>query len=155
MRATPFQVSLIGEIELPCEHESPGTARTVVNEWLGKNHPASFNVRLVVSELVTNSVRYASLYTSKGIGLRLYDVGEAVRVEVQDSGAKHAYPKLDAPQSDIENSVREGGRGLFIVEKYSVLWGVTFIQNPLGCIVWAEVPLQEPTPEEFDSTVRA
>ncbi|MEV6985514.1 ATP-binding protein [Sphaerisporangium sp. NPDC051017] len=138
---TPYQVSLIGEMELPRDRRSPRAARAAVGAWLGEDHPAGYNARLVVSELVTNSVLYAD--GSSAVRLRLYDFGRHIRVEVEDSGIRCAIPLLGVPQSDVENPAKEGGRGLFIVESVSDCWGIEILRDPAGCIVWSHIPLQE------------
>src|SRR2546421_12847205 len=46
----------------------------------------AFDVRLLVSELVTNSVQHASVSADDSIQLQVEIRGEAVRVEVYDPG---------------------------------------------------------------------
>ncbi|WP_181871586.1 ATP-binding protein [Sphaerisporangium album] len=145
MRAIPFTASLIGEVELLRRDDTPGVAREAIDKWIGADHPANFNVRLAASELVTNAVRYA---TAGGVvWLRLFDLGgSALRLEVQDAGtALEEEPILDPPQDDIENSMREGGRGLFIVDAISSDWGATVTKSG-GFLVWCVIPNDDPNP---------
>jgi anti-sigma regulatory factor (Ser/Thr protein kinase) len=141
MHPIPFRATLIGELELPRLPRSPGYARTAVDEWLGEDHPVGFDVRLVVSELVTNALRHSDLHTPDGIRLRLYDLAGSIRVEVQDPGATRTTPVMEAPRDDVENASREGGRGLFIVARCSTRWGVEYLSAPFGCMVWCEIPI--------------
>ncbi len=49
----------LGESCFPSAPETVSRAREEVRKWLGEGHPAYENVRLAVSELVTNAVRHA------------------------------------------------------------------------------------------------
>ncbi|MFD5537492.1 SpoIIE family protein phosphatase [Streptomyces sp. NPDC127079] len=88
----------------------------------------SFTTELIVSELVTNAVRYAG----GPVGLRL--ICEKVLVcEVVDPS--NTQPRLRrARWSD------EGGRGLFLVAQLSTRWGSRYSQHS-GKTIWAEQPL--------------
>ncbi|WP_328794495.1 ATP-binding protein [Herbidospora solisilvae] len=88
---------------------------------------------LVVSELVTNAVRYA-LYpkaasTDHPITLMLVRLAPHVILAVAD-------PSDEVPTRKEPDFVSENGRGLYIVETYSQAWG----WDPLdegGKAVWA------------------
>ncbi|WEH35273.1 ATP-binding protein [Streptomyces sp. AM 4-1-1] len=86
------------------------------------------DVELVVSELVTNSVRYG---TEPGDSLCVAIEAEPdrVRVEVQD-------PVRRRPRLRPESDVRDRGRGLLIVERLA-RWGTD--DRPMGKVVWAEL----------------
>ncbi|MFD3456613.1 SpoIIE family protein phosphatase [Streptomyces sp. NPDC058691] len=87
---------------------------------------------LVVSELVTNAVRYGA----NPIQLRLVR-DHCLICEVTDGGG--AAPRLrHARTSD------EGGRGLLIVSRLTQRWGIRY--SPEGKSVWAEQVLR-PLPE--------
>ncbi|MFC6080583.1 ATP-binding protein [Sphaerisporangium aureirubrum] len=143
MHPIPFRATLIGELELPRLPRSPGDARSAVDEWLGADHPAGFDVRLVVSELVTNAVRHSDVPAPDGVRLRLYDLAGLIRVEVRDPGAIRTSPVVEASCGGAEDSSREGGRGLFIVERCSARWGVEYLSGSLGCVVWCEISTPE------------
>ncbi len=82
---------------------------------------------LLVSELVTNAIRY-----SQGdVTLRLVNE-RALVCEVLDSSA--ALPRLRQANSDDEN-----GRGLQVVRQLSSRWGAR--RTPSGKVVWCEQPL--------------
>jgi anti-sigma regulatory factor (Ser/Thr protein kinase) len=80
----------------------------------------AFDVRLLVSELVTNSVRHAEIGPEESIHLKVR-LGEAdVRVEVRDSG-----PGFDPPPVDpTAEAARDSGWGLFFVTQLADRWGV-------------------------------
>lgn len=80
----------------------------------------AFDVRLLVSELVTNSVRHAQIGPEDSIQLRVAVGDEVVRVEVADRG-----PGFDLPPADpTAEQARESGWGLFFVDQLTDQWGV-------------------------------
>ncbi|MGW3726922.1 SpoIIE family protein phosphatase [Streptomyces sp. NPDC000851] len=87
----------------------------------------AFTTELVVSELVTNAIRYAT----GPIRLRLIR-GGALVCEVFDGGA--TAPHLRHPRT-----TDEGGRGLLLVSQLTQRWGTRFV--PDGKIIWAEQSL--------------
>jgi PAS domain S-box-containing protein len=90
-----------------------------------------FTTELVVSELVTNAIRY-----SEG-PIRLRLIRERTLVcEVFDSGAT-------APHMRHPRTTDEGGRGLLLVSQVTQRWGTRFV--PDGKIIWAEQPLTDPS----------
>ena len=78
----------------------------------------AFDVRLLVSELVTNSVKHAKVTEEESILLDVKIEGEVVRVEVRDSGPGFERP-VAAPPDDADE-----GWGLFLVEQLADEWGV-------------------------------
>ena len=76
------------------------------------------DVRLLVTELVTNSVRHAGLAPSDRIHLRVALETERLRVEVSEPGAGFA-PDVPRPRADAA-----GGWGLLLVERLADRWGV-------------------------------
>ncbi|WP_432128620.1 SpoIIE family protein phosphatase [Streptomyces sp. bgisy082] len=87
----------------------------------------SFTTELVVSELVTNAVRYAG----GPIGLRLIR-GDVLVCEVNDPS--NTQPRLRrARWSD------EGGRGLFLIAQLTTRWGSRYTRS--GKTIWTEQSL--------------
>jgi anti-sigma regulatory factor (Ser/Thr protein kinase) len=89
------------------------------------------NVRLVVSELVANSVRHAGLSRSDQILLSVMVSGRSVCGRVCDPGPGFEKPSEPRPSTDWS-----GGWGLPIVERVSDRWGVE--RNACTC-VWFEI----------------
>ncbi|MGO9078819.1 MAG: SpoIIE family protein phosphatase [Streptosporangiaceae bacterium] len=114
---------------LPAELTSAGRARLLVRRPLRRWDLAELipTTELLVSELVTNAVRYAQ----GRIGLRLVLEGALV-CEVLDDSA--ALPRLRHPEDDDER-----GRGLQIVSQIAQRWGAR--RTPAGKVVWCELPL--------------
>ena len=88
---------------------------------------AAFVVELVVSELVTNAIRYGE----PPFRLRLIRTDTAIICEVSDSG--RAVPHLRRARV-----LDEGGRGLLLVAQLSQRWGSR--HTPTGKIIWAVLP---------------
>ncbi|MGW9593855.1 SpoIIE family protein phosphatase [Streptomyces chartreusis] len=111
------------------------TAARLLTEW-GLDELA-FTTELVVSELVTNAIRYAA----GPIRLRLIRE-RALVCEVFDGGA--TAPHLRHPRT-----TDEGGRGLLLVSQFTQRWGTRFV--PEGKIIWAEQPLTDQPPQSDES----
>ncbi|MEU3416627.1 SpoIIE family protein phosphatase [Streptomyces sp. NPDC006658] len=91
---------------------------------------ASFTTELVVSELVTNAIRYGS----HPIRLRLIHDANTLTCEVSD--ASHTAPHLRRAKV-----FDEGGRGLLLVAQLTQRWGSRHTTE--GKTIWAELPLFE------------
>jgi len=85
------------------------------------------SVELLVSEVVTNAVRYAE----RPITLRLLRT-DVLRCEVGDD-----VPQL--PRLRQARATDEGGRGLYLVNRLARRWGATRLST--GKVVWFEIPL--------------
>ena len=90
---------------------------------------SSLTTSSVVSELVTNAIRYAT----GSIRLRLIRE-RALVCEVLDGGA--TAPHLRHPRT-----TDEGGRGLLLVSQLTQRWGTRFVTE--GKIIWAEQALTD------------
>jgi anti-sigma regulatory factor (Ser/Thr protein kinase) len=94
------------------------------------------NLALLVSELVTNSVRHAGLSAGAPIGVQVNNGSGNVRLAVHDDGPGFPFPshQPDAP-------LAADGRGLVIVASLSEEWGVD--SNADGCTVWCQIAVEE------------
>jgi anti-sigma regulatory factor (Ser/Thr protein kinase) len=92
-----------------------------------------FDIRLLVSELVTNCVKHARIGPEESIVLSV-DIGDnRVRVAVRDEG-----PGFEPPQTPVSEQAAEAGSGwgLFLVDQLSLDWGV---ERDAGANVWFEL----------------
>ncbi|MGW0396039.1 SpoIIE family protein phosphatase [Streptomyces sp. NPDC003042] len=113
--------------ELTADPQAVGRARAAASDQVlawGLDDLA-FTTELVVSELVTNAIRYAA---AGPIQLRLIR-DQTLICEVSDSG--YTSPHLRHAAGDDE-----GGRGLFIVAQTTQQWGTRYTAT--GKIIWAE-----------------
>jgi anti-sigma regulatory factor (Ser/Thr protein kinase) len=92
------------------------------------------DLRLLVSEAVTNSVRHADIGPEDSVGLRVTLLDDCVRVEVTDSGPRFE-PEPRPPSLDDEDDAPSGW-GLFLVDQLADRWGV---QREGGNTVWFEL----------------
>ncbi|MFD7015984.1 SpoIIE family protein phosphatase [Streptomyces sp. NPDC059928] len=110
------------------EETAPGRARRLARRALERwgLEELTDSVELLVSEVVTNAVRYAE----RPVTLRLLKT-DVLRCEVGD----------DSPQLPRQRRAREtdeGGRGLFLVNRLARRWGATRLSG--GKVVWFELP---------------
>jgi anti-sigma regulatory factor (Ser/Thr protein kinase) len=122
------------ELELPRELDSAAAARHAVDQLadrLGEDQLG--DVRLLVSELVTNSLRHAELAPEDLIRLGVEVNDDAVRVEVADPGKGFEFV---GPADDPETVE---GWGLYLVATLSDRWGIE--RDPAGGAtrVWFEL----------------
>ncbi|QVQ54456.1 ATP-binding protein [Spiractinospora alimapuensis] len=97
------------------------------------------DVRLVVSELVTNAWRHASDkgHADEQIELRLFRGRSAVVCQVSDSSSREpALARVD--------ETAESGRGLHLVERFSQEWGWEH-RDGRGKVVWAAFSIPRTT----------
>jgi anti-sigma regulatory factor (Ser/Thr protein kinase) len=89
----------------------------------------AFDVRLLVSELVTNSVQHAQVAAEDSIVLTVSLGDKTVRIEVRDEGPGFEPPAAPPPDD------ADAGWGLFLVEQLADDWGV----GEAGKGVWFEI----------------
>jgi anti-sigma regulatory factor (Ser/Thr protein kinase) len=109
------------------EVSAPGRARRLARRALDRwgLEDLSDSVELLVSEVVTNAVRYAS----RPVTLRLLRT-DVLRCEVGDD-----VPQL--PRLRQARATDEGGRGLYLVNRLARRWGATRLST--GKVVWFEL----------------
>ncbi|QIJ60881.1 SpoIIE family protein phosphatase/ATP-binding protein [Streptomyces sp. JB150] len=87
----------------------------------------AFTTELILSELVTNAIRYG------GSPIRVRVLRDrALICEVFDGSST-------APHLRYAGMTDEGGRGLFLVAQLAERWGTRYL--PTGKVIWAEQPL--------------
>ena len=90
------------------------------------------DVRLLVSELVTNSVRHSGTRPPDSVGLDVAVESGTIRVEVRDAGTGFE------PRPREDDRTRPGGWGLYLVDRLADRWGVA--RNTFTS-VWFEIDL--------------
>lgn len=107
------------DVSLSPGPQAPAEARRSLADGLGEFKPELFErLRLLVSELVTNSVRHAEVRRREDIRVLVEERDDAVRVTVTDAGKGFApQPRRGGPDAG-------SGWGLYLVEHLSDRWGV-------------------------------
>jgi anti-sigma regulatory factor (Ser/Thr protein kinase) len=110
---------------------APSARRALTGLERHLHEPLLEDVRLLVSELVTNSIRHGGAGPATQLELGATVLADAVRVEVRDTGDGFE-PAPPAVPGDAE----EGGFGLYLVEMIADRWGV---ERGDGTSVWFEI----------------
>jgi anti-sigma regulatory factor (Ser/Thr protein kinase) len=120
----------LGAAAIPTGPEAASIARALVSEWLDGRGTARIrdDARLLVSELVTNSVLHAGQLPGVPVRIRAGTVDAVVRVEVHDHGRGWVRRRTA--------DGRAGGLGLRLVEQLAARWGV---HHDDGTCVWFEL----------------
>lgn len=113
-------------LQVESDIQAPRKSRSKLNALRDQLEPRFEDVLLVVSELVSNSVRHGAC---DAVDVKVEAVDDYVRVEVTDDGEGF---ELEAPRGE--------GLGLFLVDQLSRSWGVV---NDGRFTVWAEIPKNE------------
>ena len=87
------------------------------------------DIRLLVSELVTNSIRHAGLAGGDRVRVRLSMGRDKVRAEVRDRGRGFDVPSPPG-------SLAEMGWGMYLLDHIADRWGV---QTGEATCVWFEI----------------
>jgi anti-sigma regulatory factor (Ser/Thr protein kinase) len=118
-----------------CASDTPSVARHELDRWLPDSLAESQRgaLRLLVSELVTNSIRHGA-GTEAPVALDARIDGGTIRVEVRDRGAGFEM-RRPVPRGAAAGF---GGYGLFLVERMATRWGV---DTGDGTRVWFELDL--------------
>ena len=119
------------ERRLPASPEAASVARHALDDLSGELTDGRMrDVRLLVSELVTNAVRHADLDAGDVIGLVVELADDALRVEVHDPGGGFV------PSAPSPDPARPSGWGLYLVAELADRWGVDSDETTL---VWFEL----------------
>ncbi|MFJ4690598.1 SpoIIE family protein phosphatase [Streptomyces sp. NPDC088766] len=119
----------VAEWAVPVDPAAVGEVRAAVARQLARweLEELSFTTELILSELVTNAIRYGS----PPVRVRLLR-DRTLICEVSDSSNTSPHLRY-AAMTD------EGGRGLFLVAQLTERWGTRY--TPTGKVIWAEQPL--------------
>jgi anti-sigma regulatory factor (Ser/Thr protein kinase) len=124
----PLEVVIAADVGAPC------AARQVVARYLGDRvSPSVFdNAQLLISELVTNSVRHSGAGAGEPLTIRVGLAQAWCRVEVEDPG--HDGVIAARPPDPVQGS----GMGLNLVQMLSERWGLERAREG-GTRVWAQL----------------
>jgi len=119
------------ELDLPAGPDAACAARVAMTQRFHANVPekAMDDVRLLVTELITNPLRHAGLRAGDHVLLRASLADDRMRVEVHDPG-RNGDVEPRKPKG------RGGGYGLYLLEQMALRWGV---ERNGGTVVWFEM----------------
>ncbi|MBN0042592.1 SpoIIE family protein phosphatase [Streptomyces actuosus] len=125
----------VAEREVPMDPAAVREVRALVGRQLAEwdLEELEFTTELILSELVTNAIRYGSA----PVRVRLL-LDRTLICEVFDGSSTSPHLRY-AALSD------EGGRGLFLVAQLAERWGTRYTPN--GKIIWTEQPLPQAAPQ--------
>ncbi|MFH8798391.1 SpoIIE family protein phosphatase [Streptomyces sp. NPDC017936] len=128
-RTRALGADLVAEWDVPVDPAAVGEVRAAVVRQLARwdLEDLSFTTELILSELVTNAIRYGA----PPVRVRLLR-DRTLICEVSDSSNTSPHLRY-AAMTD------EGGRGLFLVAQLTDRWGTRY--TPAGKVIWAEQPL--------------
>ncbi|MFJ6379163.1 SpoIIE family protein phosphatase [Kitasatospora sp. NPDC092039] len=120
----------VAQWDVPSDPAAVGEVRAAVAERLTAwgLAEAAFVTELILSELVTNAIRYGS----GPIRVRLLR-DRALICEVSDGSSTSPHLRYAATED-------EGGRGLFLVAQFADRWGTRYTAT--GKVIWTEQPLE-------------
>jgi serine phosphatase RsbU (regulator of sigma subunit)/anti-sigma regulatory factor (Ser/Thr protein kinase)/PAS domain-containing protein len=130
----------IAHWDIPSDPAAVSVARADATQQLaewGVPDVASAGIELIISELVTNAIRYGA----PPITMRLLYNG-SLTCEISDTSSTAPHLRYAADDD-------EGGRGLFLVARLSQRWGTRYPPN--GKVIWAECSprtSEEPPPDQ-------
>ncbi|MET9595305.1 SpoIIE family protein phosphatase [Streptomyces sp. NPDC006516] len=124
----------VADWDVPSDPSAVARVRSDVSRKLAEWElvEEAFTTELILSELVTNSIRYAT----GPIGVRLIR-DRTLICEVSDRSSTSPHLRQAA-------SMDEGGRGLFLVAQLAERWGTRYTDDG-GKVIWTEQPLPTDT----------
>jgi anti-sigma regulatory factor (Ser/Thr protein kinase) len=134
-RTSPYETpdhALLGRISVPSSLEAPRVARAAVTQWMPASLPRTLlrDAQLLVSELVTNSVRHAGAAASAPIIVTAGTSDGTLWFDVADIGERGTVSRR-LPEGT-------GGMGLNMVHAAAARWGTS---GGDGTHVWFELAL--------------
>ena len=119
-------------MSLPAEPSAQRIARSAIRErWQAMDEQVLTDLLLIVSELVSNAVRYGR----PDIELSMRAAPVSIDVSVLDHGPELPPTTL----RPVDMWTAESGRGLHIVDRLSSQWGVDPLPDEPGKAVWASL----------------
>ncbi|MER5418597.1 ATP-binding protein [Streptosporangium roseum] len=142
-------LGLLGQMELPAGVAAVPRMRRYVRDLLDDTeHARTDDALLLVTELVTNSVRHSDSGRVPGgrIAVAVADHAGTLHIDVIDAGSTGNRPAL-CPDITCDDG---GGRGLWLVQELATAWG--WYETAVGRVVWFQLSGRRPPHEEHGET---
>ncbi|MFG2606208.1 SpoIIE family protein phosphatase [Streptomyces sp. NPDC048514] len=130
-RTRALPAGSVADWDVPRDPAAVSGMRLAVSEKLEEWNLSElgFGMELVLSELITNAIRYGS----DPIHVRLI-LDRTLTCEVADGSSTSPHLRYAA-------TTDEGGRGLFLVSQLAERWGTRY--TPHGKVIWAELAVPD------------
>ena len=124
----------LGRLIVAAGPDAAHIARSAIAGWLSGrvSDRVLSDAKLLVSELVTNSVRHAGVLPGARVRISAGALDDVVRMEVGDDGDGDVTRRKPSPDGS-------SGMGLNLLDAIATRWGVTHVG---GTQVWYELPAQ-------------
>lgn len=123
------RTAVLGRTTVPGRERSVPQARAFVARVLGPGHRHGYVARLLVSELVSNSVLHSESRRPGGmVTVTVIHLADGIRIEVTDEGSARSVPTVK------DDMLATSGRGLYLVESLAADWG--YQQDDARTTVW-------------------
>ena len=142
-----MEVGTSSVLMLPYTASSVGVARRRLVGALteaGVYEATACDAALVLSELISNALRHATPLPGSLVKVSWTLDGNCVEVTVSDGGGP-TVPMVNKPAANAL-----GGRGLGIVDRLALRWGVTPCKDTSEMTVWAVLPLSGDAEHELE-----
>lgn len=143
-----MEVGTSSVLMLPYTASSVGVARRRLVSDLteaGVYEATACDAGLVLSELISNALRHATALPGSVVKVSWTLGDNCVEIAVSDGGGP-TVPMVNKPTANAL-----GGRGLGIVDRLALRWGVTPCQDKSETTVWAVLPLSGDAERELGS----
>jgi anti-sigma regulatory factor (Ser/Thr protein kinase) len=141
MTADQFELAVPAEyrLRMPAGDRAPSIARRLARVLDGEVPPETMEcLELLVTELVTNSVRHSGLGGGGWVELEIACAADRLRVEVTDPGRGFDPDAIGTPSAN-----QGSGWGLFLVGQMAERWGV---HHDAMTRVWFELAIPQRLP---------
>jgi anti-sigma regulatory factor (Ser/Thr protein kinase) len=129
---TPFRQALVPDLTAPV------AARRALERFSAHlDDDILERSALVISEVVTNSVKHAGLTPAQRIDIEIALLPERLRIEITDNGNGFEPPATFTPKRDHS----PGGWGLVLVDQLADRWGIDFSHSTH---IWCEFDHSSP-----------
>ena len=131
----PYLIAALFQLSLAPSVAAPARARAAVTKWLAeapRDAVLTEIAQLLVSELVTNSLRHAQLSAEAPLRLNASLSPKTLRLELWDDGNDG-----NVAQRAPRRGEQAGGYGLRLVARLASDWGVD--RDSHGTTVWLEL----------------
>jgi anti-sigma regulatory factor (Ser/Thr protein kinase) len=146
-----MEVGTSSVLLLPYTASSVGAARRRLIGDLtdaGVYEATACDAGLVLSELISNALRHATPLPGSLIRVSWGISDDCVEIAVSDGGGP-TVPVINKPAANAL-----GGRGLGIVDRLSLNWGVHTHQDGSETTVWAALPLSADAAHSVDAQAK-